>query len=50
LTNEFVSALLQDRQPLVHIAMALNLTVAGIVAHQSALKGGAWLDIPQYKM
>ncbi len=50
LTNEFVSALLEGRQPLVHVAMALNLTVAGIVAHQSALKGGAWLDIPQYKM
>jgi hypothetical protein len=30
--------------------MALNLTVAGIVAHQSAIKGGAWLDIPHYKM
>lgn len=50
LTNEFVSALLQGRQPLVHVAMALNLTIAGIVAHQSAIKGGAWLNIPQYKM
>ena len=50
LTNEFVSALLQGRQPLVHVAMALNLTVAGIVAHQSAIKGGTWLDIPHYKM
>ncbi len=28
--------------------MALNLTVAGIVAHQSALKGGELLKIPQF--
>ena len=50
LTNEFVTAILQDRQPLVDIVMALNLTAAGIVAHESALKGGEWLKIPQYKV
>jgi hypothetical protein len=48
--NEFVSAILQDRTPLVNIAMALNLTVAGIVAHQSALREGEWLKIPEYKL
>ena len=50
LMNEFVTAILQDRQPLVDIAMALNLTVAGIVAHQSALKAGELLKIPQFKL
>jgi predicted dehydrogenase len=49
LTDEFVSAILQDRKPLVDITMALNLTVAGIVAHQSALKQGELLKIPQFK-
>jgi predicted dehydrogenase len=49
LTNEFISAILQDRKPLVDIAMALNLTVAGIVAHHSALKDGELLKIPQYR-
>jgi predicted dehydrogenase len=48
LMNEFVSAILQDRDPLVDIAQALNMTVAGIVAHQSALKNGELLKIPQY--
>jgi predicted dehydrogenase len=48
LMNEFVTAILQDRKPLVDIAMALNLTVPGIVAHQSALKGGELRKIPQY--
>ena len=35
---------------LVDIHMALNLTAAGIVAHESSLKGGEWLKIPQYKL
>jgi hypothetical protein len=46
--DEFVMAILQDREPLVDIAMALNLTVSGIVAHQSALKDGEWMKIPQF--
>lgn len=50
LTDEFVTAILQDRQPLVDIVMALNLTVSGIVAHQSALKNGELLKIPQYTL
>lgn len=50
LMNEFVTAVLQDRKPLVDIAWALNMTVAGIVAHQSALKGGELLKIPQFKL
>jgi predicted dehydrogenase len=49
LMNEFVTAILQKRKPLVDVALALNLTVAGIVAHQSALKDGELLKIPQYR-
>lgn len=48
LTNEFISAIIQDRKPLVDIAMALNLTVSGIVAHESALKNGEIMRIPQF--
>lgn len=48
LMNEFITAILQDRTPLVNIAWALNMSVAGVVAHQSALKDGELLKIPQY--
>jgi hypothetical protein len=48
LMNEFITAILQDRLPLVDIAQSLNMTVAGIVSHQSALKNGELLKIPQY--
>ncbi len=48
LGDEFVTSILQNRKPLVNIAWALNMTVAGIVAHQSALKDGERMKIPQY--
>lgn len=48
LMNDFVTAVLQNRKPLVDVNQALNMTVAGIVAHQSALKDGELLKIPQF--
>jgi len=48
LMNEYITSIIEDRKPLVNIAVALNMTVAGIVAHQSALKNGELLKIPQY--
>lgn len=48
LMNEFILSILEDRKPLVDIATALNMTIPGIVAHESAMKGGEWLKIPHY--
>ncbi len=48
LSNEFITSILEDRQPLVNIYEALAMTVPGIIAHQSALKDGETLNIPQY--
>lgn len=46
LMHEFISAILEDRAPLVDIDEALAMTIPGIVAHDSALKGGERLKIP----
>ncbi len=48
LTHEFIDALLNERRPTVDIYEALAYTVPGIIAHESALQGGALLKIPQY--
>jgi hypothetical protein len=48
LTDEFVIAILEDRKPWIDIAISLNLTVGGIVAHQSAMRDGEWLKIPHF--
>ena len=50
LMNEFVTAILQDRTPLVDVVKALNMTVGGIVAHKSATKDGELMKIPQFKI
>jgi predicted dehydrogenase len=50
LMSEFVEAILMDREPLVDVAQSLNMTVSGIVAHQSALKDGELMRIPQYAL
>lgn len=50
LMQEFIYSILQDRQPLVDIIAALNMTVPGIVAHESAMKGGELMEIPQYEI
>ncbi|NNM30527.1 MAG: hypothetical protein HKO57_13485 [Akkermansiaceae bacterium] len=49
LTHEFLTAILDDRDPLVNVHEALAMTVPGIVAHQSALKDGERLSIPQFE-
>ena len=49
LCHEFISSILENREPAVNIYEALALTVPGIVAHQSALKDGERLKIPQYE-
>ncbi len=48
LAHEFVMAILEDRQPAVNIYEALAMTIPGIVAHESALKDGETMKIPQY--
>jgi hypothetical protein len=50
LMNEFIDSILRNRTPWVDVAQALNMTVAGVVAHQSALKDGERLRIPQYAL
>jgi hypothetical protein len=49
LMHEFISSILESREPLINIYEALAMTVPGIVAHQSAIKGGERLKIPQYE-
>jgi predicted dehydrogenase len=48
LSHEFLTAILENREPLVNVYEALAMTVPGIVAHQSALKDGESLKIPQF--
>ena len=48
LTHEFIDALLSERRPAVDEYEAVAYTAPGIVAHQSLLKGGEQLKIPDF--
>ena len=48
LVNEFVSALLEDRDPFPNVEQSANWTSVGICAHQSALKGGEIVNVPDF--
>jgi predicted dehydrogenase len=48
LTHEFVDALVKGRKPAVDVHEALAYTAPGIVAHQSASKGGVQMKIPSF--
>ncbi len=48
ITHEFIDSLVNNRQPEVNIYEALAYTAPGIVAHESALKGGEYLKIPNF--
>jgi predicted dehydrogenase len=48
LTHEFIDALVNSRRPAVDVYEAVAYTAPGIVAHQSALQGGAQMKIPGF--
>jgi predicted dehydrogenase len=48
LVNEFISALLDDRDPFPNVEQSANWTSVGICAHQSALQGGEIVRVPDF--
>lgn len=48
ITHEFVDSIARGRRPAVDVREAVAYTAPGIVAHQSALKGGEQMKIPQF--
>lgn len=42
-------SILEERPPPLDTAWSLNMTVSDIVAHESALKDGELLKIPQFE-
>jgi predicted dehydrogenase len=50
LVNEFVQALKAKRQPFPNHVQSANWTCTGILAHESALKGGEILRLPEWTL
>jgi len=50
LVHEFVSALVEDRQPWPNAVQSANWTCVGLCAHQSALAGGQIVRLPEFTL
>lgn len=48
LAHEFVMSLVEDREPFPNAAQSANWTSVGILAHESALKGGEIIRLPEF--
>jgi predicted dehydrogenase len=50
LVHEFVSALVEDRDPYPNAVQSANWTCVGILAHESAMKGGEVIRLPEFTL
>ncbi len=48
LTHEFIDALAKGRRPAIDVHESLAYTAPGIVAHQSSLRGGEAMKVPDF--
>src|SRR3546814_26007 len=48
LVHEFVSSLSKNRQPYPNAVEAANITCVGILAHESAMKGGEIMHLTEF--
>jgi predicted dehydrogenase len=48
LSAEFINSLIEKRRPFIDVYKALAMMAPGLVAHQSALKGGERMKVPSF--
>jgi hypothetical protein len=46
--HEFVRSLVESRRPSIDAVVAADWTAAGLCAHESAMAGGAVIEIPRF--
>ncbi|RKN81655.1 Gfo/Idh/MocA family protein [Ulvibacterium marinum] len=50
LVHEFIHALLENKSPYPNAKQSANITCVGILAHESALKGGKIIKLPEFTL
>ncbi len=49
LANEFIMSIVEDRDPFPNVFQSANWTTVGILAHESAMRGGQVICLPDYR-
>lgn len=47
MVRDFIQAIDEGNQPPIDVVRACDLTIPGLIAHESAMNGGVWYDVPQ---
>ena len=50
LVNEFLSALVSNKEPFPNARQSANITCVGILAHESAMQGGKIINLPEFSL
>jgi predicted dehydrogenase len=48
MVHEFLGAVYEERQPYPNVIQSANIVCAGILAHESAMKGGELIKLPEF--
>ena len=48
LIQDFINCIDKNTKPPIDITRALEMTIPGIIAHEAAMKGNVWLDVPHF--
>lgn len=48
MVHEFLTAIVEDREPRPNAETSINWTLTGLCAHESAMKGGQRVEIPRF--
>ena len=48
MVRDFVDAIENNTKPPIDVVRAVDFTIPGILAHESAMAGGAWFDVPLF--
>jgi len=48
MVRDFIAALDEGRRPPIDVMRSIDMTAPGICAHQAAMAGGTWVDVPLF--
>jgi predicted dehydrogenase len=48
LIQDFLRSLERGEKPRIDVVRAMDMSIPGLVAHESAMRGGVWLDVPSF--
>lgn len=48
LVRDFLDSIVYDTKPAIDVVRAMDMSVPGLIAHEAAMEGGVWKDIPMF--